>query len=175
MTAHLLNRTSHLMTWLRPVTTLAGIAIVLLAVATYLWHLDLGQLMDWLGTVFGPLFLTVYGILVMLAAVAFWQLSRSYQPLVWFELGSQAAGGIATLALTFTLLGISLGIESLSAQPLTPESVGAVVQSLTQHFSTAFLTTILGLPTANALRAALAVRWRMLNPAVYPDTNPNPL
>ena len=75
----------------------------------------------------------------------------------WTEAGLQAANGIATLALTYTLLGISLGIGTLAEQELTPETVRHVIRGLTSQFSLAFMTTVVGLPTAAILRTLLVV------------------
>jgi len=63
------------------------------------------------------------------------------------------------LALTYTLLGISLGIGGLAEQTLTPDTVQEVIRSLTAKFSLAFLTTVIGLPTAALLRAILMVSY----------------
>ena len=68
-----------------------------------------------------------------------------------------AANGVATLGLTYTLLGISLGIAALSQQQLTPHTVQDVIAQLTRHFSMAFLTSVVGVPTAAALRAMIMV------------------
>ena len=76
---------------------------------------------------------------------------------VWFDAGLHAANGIATLALTYTLLGISLGIGTLADQELTPDTVQSVIRSLTAHFSLAFLTTVVGLPSAAAMRALIGI------------------
>ena len=75
----------------------------------------------------------------------------------WVEAALQAADGVATLALTFTLLGISLGIGTLAERALTPETVQLVVRDLTKHFSLAFMTTVVGLPISAALRALIRV------------------
>lgn len=75
----------------------------------------------------------------------------------WYEVGTQAANGVTTLALTFTLLGISLGIGSLAGQTLTPETVQGVIRDLTANFSLAFMTTVVGLPISVFLRAVLAI------------------
>ena len=98
----------------------------------------------------------------MLITVISWlrQRSLAHDPLtrhVWVEIGLHAAGGIATLALTFTLLGISLGIGSLSDQTLSPETIQEVIKGLTEHFSMAFMSTVVGLPVSAALRAVLLV------------------
>lgn len=75
----------------------------------------------------------------------------------WFETGMQAANGVTTLALTYTLLGISLGIGSLATQELTPETIQSIVRSLTANFSLAFMTTVIGLPASALLRALLQI------------------
>ena len=59
--------------------------------------------------------------------------------------------------MTFTLLGLSLGIGTLAATPLTPDTVPEVLATLTERFRLAFLTTVVGLPTAALVRAAFAV------------------
>jgi hypothetical protein len=76
-----------------------------------------------------------------------------------YDAGMQAANGISTLALTFTLLGISLGIGTLSEQPLTPESVNGIIGELTKQFSMAFMTTVVGLPSSAILRAWVSLRY----------------
>ena len=83
---------------------------------------------------------------------------RCRQTSAWSELGLQTANGISTLALTFTLFGISMGIGSLSEQPLSQENVESVISELTAQFSIAFMTTVVGLPTAALIRAVISVR-----------------
>ena len=75
----------------------------------------------------------------------------------WNETGEHAANAVATLALTYTLLGISLGIGTLADQELTPQTIQPVIRGLTEHFSLAFMTTVVGLPTAAILRAIVAI------------------
>jgi hypothetical protein len=55
------------------------------------------------------------------------------------------------------LLGISVGIGTLSKQSLTPETVNEVIGILTQQFSMAFMTTVVGLPAATLSRALLSI------------------
>jgi hypothetical protein len=76
---------------------------------------------------------------------------------VWTELADHTANGTATLALTYTLLGISLGISSLSNQELTTDTIQTVIGGLTKHFSMAFMTTVIGLPVSCLLRAVISV------------------
>ena len=69
----------------------------------------------------------------------------------------QAASCIATLALTCTLLGISLGIGALAETPLTPDTVTQVISALTDRFSMAFMTTVVGLPVSALIRSAVLI------------------
>jgi len=82
---------------------------------------------------------------------------QQVQNKVWLEAGLQAANGVSILALTYTLLGISLGIGGLANQELTPETVQVVIRGLTTKFSLAFLTTVIGLPLSAVLRTLLLV------------------
>ena len=82
---------------------------------------------------------------------------RDTQRIKWLQAGLQSCNGIATLALTFTLLGISLGIGRLSEGGLTPENINSVIADLTAHFSLAFMTSVIGLPLSAAMRTALIV------------------
>jgi hypothetical protein len=64
---------------------------------------------------------------------------------------------VTTLALTFTLLGISLGIGTLAGQELTPETIQPVIRKMTANFSLAFMTTVVGLPISALLRSLIIV------------------
>jgi len=146
----------------RLLMAIAGVVVILLALTSYLTDQRLSVLFDWLQQVFGWGFAFFYGVRLAVGLYAWNRLSvchlsstRSTE--FWLELGQQAAGGIATLSLTFTLLGISLGIGSLSDKTIDPQTVQIVIQELTRHFSTAFMTTVVGLPTANLLRAGIVL------------------
>ena len=82
---------------------------------------------------------------------------RDTQRIKWLQAGLQSCNGITTLALTCTLLGISLGIGRLSDGGLTPENINSVIADLTAHFSLAFMTSVIGLPLSAAMRTALIV------------------
>ena len=118
--------------------------------------------------------LEVFGAayLVMLVALVFTTLfcwshqkasSDAAKRLVWAEAGLHAAGGVSTLALTFTLLGISLGIGALADQELTPDTVQGIIGDLTRHFSMAFMTTVVGLPVSTALQALVKITETKMN------------
>ena len=150
-----------------------GAVVIFLALTSYLMNRHITDLLMWMQQVFGWGYALVYGSLLGVALFAWQRLSvcmdagvntENRQPAYWYELGQQAAGGIATLSLTFTLLGISLGIGALSDKTIDPESVQVIIQELTGHFSTAFMTTVVGLPTAAVLRAMMSLRYVRLTP-----------
>ena len=123
--------------------------------------IDVQGAFAWLNTLFGPVFIIAYLLLVGVAVIA-WVKGHSANSVAtvdpWWEAGVQAASGIATLALTFTLLGISIGISALAETPLSPETVPEVISHLTEQFGRAFMTTIVGLPTSHVLRALLSIQ-----------------
>lgn len=107
--------------------------------------------------VLGPVFIAGIAALALVALFAAVRLWRDAGDRPWLAAGLQAASGIATLALTFTLLGIGLGIASLSEARIAPETVNAIIAELTARFALAFSTTVAGLPLAAVLRAVLLV------------------
>jgi len=115
------------------------------------WALDvLG--MGFISLLGGLIFITAFSLVRMLAAG-----EHKNEQDFWLGVGLQSANGVTTLALTFTLLGISLGIGGLAAQPLSPETVQAVIRDLTGNFSLAFMTTVIGLPVSAGLRALMTI------------------
>ena len=142
---------------LRRAGTIAGAAIIVLAGASGLSLKRPSEILIWLQEVFGWAFAVPYAGLMLLGAYAIAKLFEMPDSRFARELGLQAASGVATLALTFTLLGISLGIGGLTGEALTPANVQDVIASLTAHFSMAFMTTVVGLPSAALLRAAVAL------------------
>lgn len=122
---------------------------------------DVSGIAGWAFDVLGPAFVSLLSLLVFGSAYCVVQLRGAGpdQELRdhWFAVGAQAANGVATLALTFTLFGISLGIGSLAGQGLTPETVEGVIRNLTASFSLAFMTTVIGLPLSAVLRAVLVI------------------
>lgn len=118
---------------------------------------------SWARDVLGITFTVLLGSLIFTAVLAWVKLSdrRASEEAVrtWLETGVQAANGVTTLALTYTLFGISLGIGSLAEATLTPETVHGVIKTLTANFSLAFMTTVVGLPISALLRALLLVTY----------------
>lgn len=136
-----------------------GSCMIALALTAYITQWQPDEIFAWLERVFSVGFILLFTLLLLAALYSAWLMPKAGRPDVWYEAAMQAAGGIATLALTFTLLGISLGIGALGEQDINPDSIQGIIQRLTRHFSTAFMTTVVGLPTAGLLRAVIAIRW----------------
>lgn len=138
-----------------------GASAILLALASYMTNMTLIDLLTYVEQVFSYGFLVLFFPLILCATYALALVNKRHlgeaQRTFWFEVGQQAANGMSTLALTFTLLGISVGIGTLSKQSLTPETVNEVIGVLTQQFSMAFMTTVVGLPAATLCRALLSI------------------
>ncbi|MBE0529636.1 MAG: hypothetical protein IH626_02345 [Rhodospirillales bacterium] len=115
-----------------------------------------GDVATWAQRVFGATFIALCTGLIF-TSIFCWLRLRQTGVKVWLEAGLQSATGVATLALTYTLLGISLGVGSLATQELAPETVRVVIRELTENFSLAFLTTVVGLPVSAILRTLLLV------------------
>ena len=144
-----------------------GTMVLTLAVAVAVTSVAPADIAAWAERMFGPTFIVMLSALVFVALFCWVKLAQvQYQPhrrRLWLEAGLHAANGVATLALTYTLLGISLGIGSLAGKELSPATIQGVISGLTEHFSRAFLTTVVGLPASAALRALLAVTDRRLD------------
>lgn len=142
-----------------------GLAIVF-AVLSFITNMQLGDIFAWINQYFGVTFSLIFGTLLVLSIVAIHRFSKTQRLpifLYWHQVGLQSANAISTLALTYTLLGISLGIGALSEQSLTPDNVNNVISILTLQFSMAFMTTVIGLPTATAVRAWVAIVYTKRN------------
>jgi len=137
-----------------------GLSIISLAAVSYVTELPLSGILVWLDRFFSSAFISIYTLLVVLGVYAIVQLKHPDEADYWQEVGLQSGNSIATLALTFTLFGISLGIGSLSEQPLSPENVQLIISGLTKQFSMAFMTTVIGLPTATIIRALISVKYQ---------------
>jgi hypothetical protein len=134
-----------------------GAAMLLLAGAVLFTATDINTVFDWLLNVFGVSFLVLLTILSLIAVYSWVNLINNSNRDLWMHIGLHAANGVSTLALTYTLLGISLGIGTLAEQDLTPETVRVIIRGLTEHFSMAFMTTVVGLPVSALLRALLLI------------------
>lgn len=139
-----------------------GITIILLAAVSYVTDLSLQGIFAWLERVFSMAFVVIFSSLLIVGLFAVHQLKNNTEADYWFEVAQQSGNGISTLALTFTLLGISLGIGTISEQPLTPENVQLTISALTKQFSMAFMTTVVGLPAATVVRALSGIKYQRI-------------
>jgi cytochrome b561 len=141
----------------RSISYLLGGVVLVLAIAAALTPLDAAQVADWAHRVFGWAYITLLGVLVFATLVCWTQMQRGDDGRMWFEAGMHTSSGIAILALTFTLIGVSLGVGTLAEQELTPATVQSVISQLSAHFSLAFMTTVVGLPTSAVMRALISI------------------
>ena len=143
----------------RAVSYMLGALAVALAVAVLMTSNSVVDIATWAREVLGWSFVTLLASLVFLTLYCWVRLLqlRGAGDEIWFEAGIQAANGVTTLALTFTLLGISLGIGTLAGQELTPETIQGVIRKMTANFSLAFMTTVVGLPVSALLRSLIVV------------------
>lgn len=149
----------------RSLSVFLGLAAIVLAGSAIFTTHKPAEIANWALDVFGITFIVLLSGLVFLTLFSWVRYGQEKaqnfkvdnKARVWMETGLHAANGISTLALTYTLLGISLGIGTLADQNLNPDTVQGIIRGLTEHFSLAFLTTVVGLPISAALRALLLV------------------
>jgi len=140
---------------------LMGTFVLIGAGLAAVWSLQVDDIVGWAFDVLGSGFVGLLTSLVLATTYCLVRLLRAGDDAeaadFWLVAGVQLASGVATLALTYTLFGISLGIGSLAGQGLTPETVQGVIRDLTASFSLAFMTTVIGLPLSAALRTLLVI------------------
>ena len=139
---------------------LGGLVLATAVAVTIVSH-DVSAITGWAIDVLGVGFLALLASLIFVTLFSLIRMNNAADDPAyrdyWYAVSLQAANGVTTLALTFTLLGISLGIGSLAGQDLAPETVQGVIRDLTANFSLAFMTTVVGLPVSAGLRALLVV------------------
>lgn len=153
---------AHIVAANRALSLCLGAGVLAAAVAAAAALGEPMAILAWSRRVLGGVFVALYLTLVFAAVYAWARLGDEDARIAdfWRAVGLHAANGVATLALTFTLYGISGGIASLTGQELSPATVTAVIAELTRHFSQAFMTTVIGLPSAAVLRALILLSHR---------------
>ncbi len=149
----------------RAIAVMLGSVVILMAGLSFSNDLAAADIFIWSIDVLGFGFITLTMLLVLVSVFSSLKIYETKGQVAsdhidafrrkWMLSGLQACNGIATIALTFTLLGISLGIGSLSDGGLTPETVNDIIADLTNHFSMAFMTSVIGLPLSAVLRTML--------------------
>lgn len=144
----------------RAASCMLGAVAIALAVTVMVTASGTSNITAWARDVLGWGFVVLLGGLMFIALFSWVRMQADRSAAgrrFWLETGVQAANGVTTLALTFTLLGISIGIGSLAEHDLTPETVQDVIRGMTANFSMAFMTTVIGLPVSALLRGLLVV------------------
>ncbi len=151
---------AHLEVGSRALSLFLGATAVTLAVSVAATARPVPAIGTWAVDVLSASFVAIFLLLTyatILCLVRLWQGEGASGTAVWYEAGINSANGIATLALTYTLLGIALGIGQLAEKDLTPTTVQGIIRGLTADFAMAFMTTVIGLPVSAFFRATLAI------------------
>ena len=140
---------------------LGGLLVISLALTLLLFGVAPKDLFAAAKDTLGVLFIAlavglVLTVMIAVAKICDAQLDRQSKS-VWLHIGLHAANGIATVALTFTLFGISAGIGELAAGDLNIDTINTVIASLTDQFSMASMTSVVGLPLSALMRVVVGV------------------
>lgn len=141
------------------ISILLGTLIIILLTYVLTTNNDPSFIFNWLISVLGNtfiaflLFLSITSIICIINVCSVEESKKK----LWFESGLQLSNLIATIALTYTLLGISLGIGELSASKLDVGTINQTISKLTNQFSMAFITSVIGLPLSGILRSILVI------------------
>ena len=146
----------------RAFSYIGGGLVIVLAYSVFVTGMSVQFISDWAINVLGLSFIVLLAALLLGAVLALLKVQklRSFdetEAQKWRQFGLQASSGIATLALTYTLLGICLGIGGLSDANLSPDTINQVIADLTAQFSTAFMSSVIGLPISAAMRTMLII------------------
>ena len=145
----------------RVLAIFAGLIVILLALILFVFGIAPVSLFTIARDTLGMLFMGLSASLLLVTMMAITKMRDPHlehgSKAVWFQIGVHAANGIATVALTFTLFGISAGINQLAAGELNIDSVNTVITGLTSQFSMAFLTSVVGLPLSALMRMVVVV------------------
>ena len=138
-----------------------GFLLIIFAINMFLFGSGPRALITSAHDILGTEFLLICTVLVGLALLSIFQMANrellDEKKKSWMIVGSHTSNGIATLALTFTLYGISKGIGGLSSDNLNIDQINMVITNLTSQFSMAFFTSVVGLPLSAILRAIVAL------------------
>lgn len=141
---------------------IGGFAVIGFAIVLFLYGKTPGNFMGWIANVLSWSFICLLISLVIACMFCILKITNIapndvQQCQYWQQLGLQSSSAIATLALTYTLLGISMGIGSLSGQEMDVANINQIISNLTKQFSMAFMTSVIGLPVSAAFRTILVV------------------
>lgn len=145
----------------RALAVLGGLVVIGLALTLLLFGVAPKDLFAVAKDTLGVLFIALAVGLVLTVMIAVAKIRDAQvdgqSKSVWLHIGLHAANGIATVALTFTLFGISAGIGELAVGDLNIDTINTVIASLTDQFSMAFMTSVVGLPLSALMRVVVGV------------------
>lgn len=146
----------------RAFSYLGGVLVIVLAYCVYATGMTPEFISKWAINVLGLSFILFLIALLLASVLALLKVQKNkydneIEAQKWQQFGLQASAGITTLALTYTLLGICLGIGGLSDGNLTADTINQVITDLTAQFSTAFMSSVIGLPISAAMRTLLII------------------
>ena len=153
--SHLFNNFSQTLSWF-----LGSVVVIF-----FLYMMTTGQnpkvIVDWTLSTLGKLFIIIFLVQLIISIYCLIQVNVLDKPYkrFWFEFGLQVSSSISTVALTFTLFGISVGIGELSSSNLDISTINKTIERLTQQFSMAFMTSVIGLPVSSILKSILIINF----------------
>ena len=136
-----------------------GSIILILVSYVFISGSDAFTVFDWATSVLGTTFILLLSFLIITSIVCVINVCniKVNEKKFWFETGLQFSNLISTIALTYTLLGISLGIGELSSSNLKVDTINQTISKLTEQFSMAFMTSVIGLPLSGIFRSILII------------------
>ena len=149
----IINQTSQ------AVSFFLGSILISLVFIVYLTENKPSEIFNIANSILGSTFIILISLLTFFSIICITNVItlKLYEKKFWFETGIQLSNLISTIALTYTLLGISLGIGELSSSKLDVDTINETISKLTEQFSMAFMTSVVGLPLSGVLRSALII------------------
>ena len=136
-----------------------GCILISLVFFVYLTENEPFEVFNMATSILGSTFILLISLLTFFSIICITNVINLnfYEKKLWFETGIQLSNLISTIALTYTLLGISLGIGELSSSKLDVDTINETISKLTEQFSMAFMTSVVGLPLSGVLRSILII------------------
>ena len=141
------------------ISVFLGCILISLVFFVYLTENEPFEVFNMATSILGSTFILLISLLTFFSIICITNVINInfYEKKLWFETGIQLSNLISTIALTYTLLGISLGIGELSSSKLDVDTINETISKLTEQFSMAFMTSVVGLPLSGVLRSILII------------------
>lgn len=141
------------------ISVFLGCILISLVFFVYLTGNEPSEVFNMATSILGSTFILLISLLTLFSIICISNIVilKLHEKKFWFETGIQLSNLISTIALTYTLLGISLGIGELSSSKLDVDTINETISKLTEQFSMAFMTSVIGLPLSGILRSILII------------------